>query len=923
VAGNEFALQVSMIRADTATVESSFTRSGVYPTEWLAALDSLAKEAVGRLRTTTQAVSSRSEFEALTWLPEAALPFFKGLEYYARGDFPLAAGWFRTASGKDPRFDQARWWETRALRQFGFPELAEFALAATRQGAGPVRTNLAKLPVVTVIAPDGVPSAGHAAFVNSLARSGRFELFEPQAIGATAREIDLQLTGQMAAPLNERSVWLVVDSMVFLEMADGELRARQSDLLSGQPLREATVPAVGAPDQSFVRLAELFLKVPAQEEAKLLPTLAEQSVVEPKAGDRSEVVFGKVLRLAKAHPEQARPWIGLADFYGEWTPRMLLLDRAIATIEADPKQPDAPFLLTSALWRKRVMVRRAWFYPGSSGYQENPLTNDFALLLKLYPDSTEAQTLDEWTHRAGKYTYSHPKGKDTRYLIGAAYGGGGPDASEIIGNGKPPVAVGEREWLARLKQNRELGNNAKAWMQANWGVPPLSSGAKAEVARINAELLPIALREDAQFKAFTTAIERGEKERALALGQELLRCLFRTQRLAVIEKCAGLIIALRGCEAQVNFLLAQMERYQEDFNIDPVTGEPRTETVDFRFDNPRQPGSWANTSPDLSYARVLGELVESGTGCGSLELTAKVYEALWNNEALPLRNRLTAQFDLARTRYDQGRAFEAMELLQELLQQPEIAGVPQARGGSWGSMMVEPAAFNLLKKIRLFADPEMDFSDCCGELPRSPLPRPDNLDEMNRWFADLWSRVRGGVGGTNGSIKVELIERRAEALPAILYNLQQRQEAQRMLMFAGFLGTNAVAALPWVTHYVCWSDPYPYVLYGNALAALANIGEPAGCALPVLILASEGSDYLFNVKAALARIGPAPPRVMPYLARLLYHKNPAVAEQAAQAMTETAGLKARRFAGKSGEELILGVRNWWEQDGSRRDWARP
>jgi tetratricopeptide (TPR) repeat protein len=923
LAGNEFELTVSIVRAGNATAEGSFTRRGVYPTEWLSAIDSLAKEAGGRLRSKVRPTPSRSEFESLTWLPEAALPFFKGLEYFARGDYPLAAGWFRTASAKDPRFDQARLWEARALRQFGFPELAEFAQAATRQGAGIARTNHAKLPVVAVIAPEDVSVASRAAFVQALKRSGRFEMFEPQAIGATAREIDLQLTGQMAAPLNERSVWLVVDSMVFLELTDGQLRARQSDLLSGQPVRQVTIRADSAEEQSFVRLATRFLNTPAKEDAKLSFTVAEEGVVEPNAGDRSEVIFGKVLRLAKAHPEQARPWIGLADFYGDWTPRMVLLDRAIATIERDPKQRDASFLLTSALWRKRYMLRRAYFYPGSSGYQENALTNDFALLIKMFPESQEAQTLDEWTHKAGKYTYSHPKGKDTCYLRDAMYGTGGPDKSATVGNGKPPVAVNEMEWLARLKKNRERGNNAQAWMQANWGVPPLSSDAKAEVDRINGELLPIAIHEGAQFKEFNAAVARGEKARALELGQELLRCLFRMQRLAVIEKCGELLKTTRGCEAQVDFLLTQLERYKQDFNFDPVTGQPRTETVDFRFaPGADRPGSWANLSPDLSYASVLDGVLEDGRACGDLELTAKVYEALRNNEALPARNRLTAQLDLARTRYDQGRAYEAMELCQELLQRPDIAETPQARGGSWISVMLEPSAFELLKKIRLFADPEVDFSNCCGELPQPPLPKPENLDEMNEWFGELWGRVRGGVGGDNRSIKEELIQRRVEALPAILYNLQERRDAQRMLMFCSQLGTNATAALPFVVHYVCWTDSHPGSVYGNALAALSNIGKPAGCALPVLILASEGSDYLFNVKAALARVGPAPPRVMPYLARLLYHKSPTIVEKAAQAMVETAGLKGTPFADKSGEELIHAVRNWWEQDGHKREWSR-
>lgn len=924
LAGSEFELTVSIVRAGNATAEVLFTRRGIYPAEWLAAIDSLAKEVGGRLRTAMQPEAARSEFESLTWLPEAALPFFKGLEYFARGDYPLAAGWFRTASAKDPRFDQARLWEARALRQFGFPELAEFALAATRQGSVTASTNHAKLPVVAVIAPEAVSVANRAAFVQALKRSGRLELFEPQAIGATTREMDLQLTGQMAAPLNERSVWLVVDSMVFLEFADGQLRARQSDLLSGRLLRQATIPVNEVGDHDFVRLAAELLKVSESEDAKLSAALAEEDVVEPKAGDRAEVVFGKVLRLAKAHSEQARPWLGLADFYGDWTPRMRLLDRAIAAIQADPKQQDASFLLTSALWRKRYMLRRAYFYPGSSGYQENALTNDFALLRKLFPNSTEAQTLDEWTHQAGRYIYSHPKGKDTRYLRDAMYGTGGSDQSATVANGKPPVAANEAEWLARLKHNREHGHNALVWMQANWGVPPLSAGAKVEVDRINGELLPIAIREGAQFKAFNVAVARGEKVRALELGQELLRCLFRTQRLAVIETCGELLKATRGCEAQVDFLLTQLERYKQDFNFDPVTGQPHPETVDFRLDpGSDRPGSWANLSPDLSFASVLNGVLEDGRACGDLAVTAKVYEALRNNEALPARNRLTAQFDLARTRYDQGRAFEALALLQELLQHPDIPEAPQARGESWISVSLESAAFELLKKVRLFADPEVDFSICCGALPQPPLLKPENWDEMNQWFGELRRRSRGGVGADNRGIKDELFERRTEAWPAILYNLQQRQDAQWMLSLCGMLGTNATEALPFVVHYVCWSDSHPGSVYGNALAALANIGKPAGGALPVLILASEGSDYLFNVKAALARVGPAPPRALPYLARLLYHKSPTVVDKAAQAMVETAGLKGPPFADKSGEELIHAVRNWWEQQGQLLNWGRP
>jgi len=98
------------------------------------------------------------------------------------------------------------------------------------------------------------------------------------------------------------------------------------------------------------------------------------------------------------------------------------------------------------------------------------------------------------------------------------------------------------------------------------------------------------------------------------------------------------------------------------------------------------------------------------------------------------------------------------------------------------------------------------------------------------------------------------------------------------------------------------------------------MGKPAAGAMPVLILASEGSGYLFNVKAALANVGTAPPSSIPYLARLLYHKNPTIGEKAAKAMVETAELSGEPFDAKSGEALTVAMRTWWETHGRTRDW---
>jgi hypothetical protein len=95
----------------------------------------------------------------------------------------------------------------------------------------------------------------------------------------------------------------------------------------------------------------------------------------------------------------------------------------------------------------------------------------------------------------------------------------------------------------------------------------------------------------------------------------------------------------------------------------------------------------------------------------------------------------------------------------------------------------------------------------------------------------------------------------------------------------------------------------------------------AGCAKPLLILARENADN-GNFKYAFKCIGPAPRRVMPQLASLLYHKNPEICKLAAEAMVETAKLNRQQFKGVSSEQKVVMVRQWWEEDGMKRDWSK-
>jgi hypothetical protein len=108
----------------------------------------------------------------------------------------------------------------------------------------------------------------------------------------------------------------------------------------------------------------------------------------------------------------------------------------------------------------------------------------------------------------------------------------------------------------------------------------------------------------------------------------------------------------------------------------------------------------------------------------------------------------------------------------------------------------------------------------------------------------------------------------------------------------------------------------------NALSAFCGLGRPAACATPLLILAAEGTTSTFNAEAALRSVGPAPPKVMPYLAKLLYHKNPGVCKRAAKAILRAARLQVSRGSGESDEDLLNSVRKWWEKEGMNVDWGR-
>jgi hypothetical protein len=918
----EFTLTLSIVRAGRATVESTLTRHGAYPDDWLPAIEALAGEASARLQIPKPEPAGRSEFEMMTWLPEAALPFFKGLDYYSRGDYASAAPWFRNSYEKERHFDLARRWEARAYKQLNLPMLAKaVSPAGTNEFQGGTAVNR---PVVAVVASEKISAAGRAAFVRALAQADRFELFDPGSIGATAREIDLQLTGQMAAPLNERSVWLVVDNLIYLDAPEEHLLvARQQNLLSGEVQRQAKIRASDADENNCAALAKAFL---FGQRTLFSPGMggsnaAQADLPEPTRQDAPEAAFAEALRLAAANPQSARYWIGLADFYPGETKKMLL-EKAVSVIAANRQTPDAAFLLASALWREREMTRRIFYIPTATRLAPNPLTNDFARLLQWFPNSYEAKNLVEVTnHGEGSYVYVEVK--DRRYLDSIFdYGSHlrpppAPKPSKTepaVQASQPPPAhvLTDEEWLSRLNDYWKQNRLAPAWQMANSQRPSEDPAIQSQVAVIHSNLVLEITREKNRFKEFSDAIAARQSQQALELGRGLLNCVDRWHRAEVIKQCGELLKAGHGEAEKLKFVLAQAHQYRDDFLIDPVTGKPGDNVVYQLEDNGVSVSRMA-MGLDYAYEPMVGEVAEAAHNLPPSDETARIFQDLRDDETLPREKRLTAAYDLAMVEQAQGRTFEALDLLKDVLRQTEGTGLPLRRNNIW-SQTIESAAFDSLRKIRVYTGADVDVCDCCGKVPDEAPQKPANFEEVNGKLEQLWKQQIGEAGASLPPIEQQLRAGKENFFPVLLYKLRTGQEVSHTLIFCGDLGTNALPALPVMLQIIHRGEPFQD--YNNALAALGALGPAAGCAKPLLILACENADN-GNFQYAFRSIGPAPRSVMPQLAQLLYHKDPAVCKQAAQAMIETARLDQKQFAGVSEEQQVTLVREWWEKEGNK------
>ena len=147
----DFELTCSLVHAKSATVEAVFTESGLYPGQLSLVMERLANRIADALPGLGLPKRETREFQTLTWVPEAALPFFKGIECFAANDVPVAIAYFARARAMDRNFIHAALWEARSYDRAGFPQFAGFIRNKIPSNQIPKEVIATNLPVLAVV----------------------------------------------------------------------------------------------------------------------------------------------------------------------------------------------------------------------------------------------------------------------------------------------------------------------------------------------------------------------------------------------------------------------------------------------------------------------------------------------------------------------------------------------------------------------------------------------------------------------------------------------------------------------------------------------------------------------------------------------------------------------------------------------------
>ncbi len=916
---NQFSLTLEAVRAADATAVISLAAQGRYPQEWLSTVENLVRQMASRLRDKQSAENKTIPGRAITWMPEASLWFFRGLECYEASDYAQAIVAFRKARRWDRHFRLAWLWEARSYQRAGFDAQARRVLEAGQLADKPVGQALER-PVLAVVAGIGISPEDQQFFSQSLADSGKVSLLDPHWIGTTTREVDLQLTGEIAARSEAHNAWLVVDQVVFLERTHDQFHIRKQDALNGLVMWRGEAPAT---TNGLSHLIKSFL-----QSDKTAGSQIRESTVVPTAAsnharfsmNKAETELARCLDRAMRNPGDVRALLATADACQtwqsdalkmdgkleqgvEWRVREEFLKQALAAIRQNPGQTNASFWLAATLWRQRYQPEFGIWAGAGPGL---PLREQMKPLLDLYSHSTDATNLAE-TFIETPFHKKISRPVDPRYLAPPF-----PDepASAPDTAHQDESQAGE----ARLAEFRSLvaQNHLARASLLFWDLPS-ADHFQDQAFQNEIQAFQKLMFEDQQantvFKQKLAAVSSpGQLAEALSGWKPAFSMEHREEE---ITGLCDQLAKFSGAQAECRFLESQLEKFVVDYGTleDPhARGFPNPLVVRLRT--------------EADALAITGDTGDSD----------KAYELIMRTPEVPVRTRLTTAYDLAVRCYQRGDYFRATELLRELLADDASEDVILSWSGN-KTTSVQDKAYALLKQARLFGDGELDFKRCGGEPQSLPAPTPTEMSELEALFTKRIA-LQSSVGRPTAEklakyheeikrVEQAMLQQHRDALPAFLAGkLKELGPSPALMGLCAQLGPKAEPLLPQIVAGVLQNDDPS--TQANALNALANIGQPAAGTLPVVILAMESDDEIMTVQSAAQwtqkKLGAAPRRTVPYLARLLYHPNAIVAQNAADSLVSAAGLPVDWHAGLTVEEYLQRLENWWENIGSWQAW---
>jgi hypothetical protein len=918
---NRFIVNIALVNARTATLAESFSGEGKFPEEWAGALDKIAGRIAARLNQAGRPPPVQPKFEGITWMPESAFKFFSGIERYAAGDYGAALAMFHELRIDDRDSKLAWLWEARCYKQCGLPEQAGLILDKMRLNTeAAVQNSLAQnCPVVAVLALDGVSAPAKSRVAQLLAESAKVRVFDPAWIGATAREADLQLTGEMAAPADAKSVWLAVDQAILLDViseADGSicsLRLRRQDLLSGQIVYEEDVRlGVTGEIAACEQLADQFLKGGAFSPTSTALTADSLKVPEPGPQDSPSAALAKAVNLLRQTPDNLRYRIGLADSLSPWTGglnyigndrqypmdyylKLLCLDQVIRAVEKQRDQPDASFLLASALWRERTTrIGQPWKGLIEGGRWQVPLEQEFKPLRECFPQSEDYVILKNITN-------SSPP---PRYLQGMFSTWTNPSVPVVVDGNDSDARLND-SLLADLRGFVQQTNTMKAYELFYFLIRRGVSNQKLNEAF--PQIGAVYGEQQRFFNEFNQQTNKFDEHGQLTpASQHMMTSCNAELRMYAFRSLLDAADKELSPAARAAVMRDQVASYLEDFGpLSSLDGNVGVELNQFLM-------CWRKANAESAakhYANADG-----------------FYEVISQSSYVGKAQRLTAAYDLASDYFAQKKLFEASELLKEILMETDHGSMQFDRAYTAGGGDLRSSAFALLKNVRLYGDANLDMNQCCGPSPR--IQEPDAQEEaVIESLFQQW--VEAGppgseVGTAKSRTRAAIAKHGQAALPLLIRELELGKMARwQLLRVFSELGPDAAPAINYILPYVSsYKGGHDRADSLGAIDVLIKIGAPAAsCALPVLIVTSGQDDPYLRLSAeeAIRVLSPAPVRTIPWLARLLDHPNPDVCLRAAKEIVKSAHLSGPEYDEKKSEQLVLAVRKWWENNRNKID----